>query len=144
MGKLSRSIFNQSGSILFGLAPLLYSEKCVLHELYQSPSVFYEYALYCGIAWRQTFQEWFEFITFHIPLLKLLYFSGKNDAEKLRDRKRQICRIQFQVTTRQMAFTCNRKSLKKSRPFLEYTRAYLRKGRYVPEYVKLYLKCSGK
>ena len=28
-------------------------------------SDFHEYAMYCGIAWRQTFQECFEFITFH-------------------------------------------------------------------------------
>ena len=81
---------------------------------------------------------------YYIPLLKLLYFSGKNDAETQRDRQRQICRIQVQVTTLQMAFMYNRKSLKKSRQFLEYTRAYLRKGRYAPEYVKLHLKFSGK
>ena len=31
-----------------------------------------------------------------------------------------------------MAFTCNRKSLKKSYQFLKYARAYLRKGRYAP------------
>ena len=47
MGKLSRSIFNQSGSILFALAPLLYAEKCVLHELYQSPFVFYFMNTHC-------------------------------------------------------------------------------------------------
>ena len=32
-----------------------------------------------------------------------------------------------------MAFTYNKKSLKKSYQFLKYTRAYLRKGRNAPE-----------
>ena len=45
-----------------------------------------------------------------IPLLKLLYFSCKNCAEKQRDRQEQIHTIQGQVTTLQMAFTYNRKS----------------------------------
>ena len=92
MGKLSRSIFSQSGSILFGLAPLLYSEKCVLHELYQSSSVFYEYALYCGIAWRQTFQEWFEFITFHfsnccIFRVKTMRKNSETESDKFAEYK---------------------------------------------------------
>ena len=44
------------------------------------------------------------------PLLKLLYFSCKNYAEKQRDRQEQIHTIQGQVMTLQMAFTYNRKS----------------------------------
>ena len=45
-----------------------------------------------------------------ITLLKLLYFSCKNYAEKQRDRQQQIHTIQGQVTTLQMAFTYDRKS----------------------------------
>ena len=46
-----------------------------------------------------------------ITLLKLLYFSCKNYAEKQRDRQQQIHTIQGQVTTLQMAFTYDRKSI---------------------------------
>ena len=41
----------------------------------------------------------------HIPVLKLLYFMRNNDAKQQRDRQEQICTIQSQVTTLQMAFT---------------------------------------
>ena len=43
------------------------------------------------------------------------------------------CKIQDQVTTLQMPLTYRRKSLKYSYQFLNYARAYLRKGRYTPE-----------
>ena len=46
----------------------------------------------------------------------------------------------------QMAFTCNRKSLKKSRQFLKYARTYLRKGHYAPaglsmKYYLCFVRC---
>ena len=99
---------NQSGSIFCGLAPLLYADNSltnVSHEFPQSPSVFYEEVMYYGIAWTQTFKECFEFVTFH-------YSNGCIFSCK--DRQEQICTIQAQLTTLQMAFTYNRKSLKKS------------------------------
>ena len=66
----------------------------------------------CNVLWdrliKQIFQECFKI--YLIPLLRLLYFSCKNYAEKQRDRQEQIDTIQGQVMTLQMAFTYNRKS----------------------------------
>ena len=50
-------------------------------------SVFHEYTLYCGIAWRQIFQECFEFITFHfsnccIYRVKTMRNNNETDRNK--------------------------------------------------------------
>ena len=49
----------------------------ISHGLFFSD--FHKYAMYCGIAWTQTFQV--NVSIYHIPLLKLLYFTSENDAE---------------------------------------------------------------
>ena len=70
----------------------------------------------------------------NVSLLKLLYFSSKNDAEYQQDRQKQICAIQGHVTTLQMASTYNRKSFRKnSYLFLKHACAYLRKGCFAPD-----------
>ena len=70
----------------------------------------------------------------NVSLLKLLYFSSKNDAEYQQDRQKQICAIQGHVTTLQRASTYNGKSFRKnSYLFLKHTCAYLRKGSFAPD-----------
>ena len=44
---------------------MIISQDVCLHEFPQSPFVFHQNAMYCEIAWTQTFQECFEFITVH-------------------------------------------------------------------------------
>ena len=48
-------------------------------------SVFNEYAMYCGIAWRQTFQECFEFISFHFSnccIYRVKTIRNNNETDK--------------------------------------------------------------
>ena len=80
-------------------------------------SFFHEYAIHCGIVWRQTFQECFQFITFQysnccILRVKMMQNNSETDTNKS---------AQYKVTTLQMAFTYDRKSLKRSYHFLKYT-----------------------
>lgn len=85
---------DQPGSILCGI-------KCVC--IYSPPP-----QCIVGSPDRANISGMFQI--YLIPILKLLYFSCKNYAEKQRDRQQQIHTIQGQVTTLQLAFTYDRKS----------------------------------
>ena len=50
-------------------------------------SDFHEYTIFCGIAWRQAFQECFEFFTFHysnccILRVKTMLNNSETDSDK--------------------------------------------------------------
>ena len=69
----------------------------------QSGSILFQFSWICNVLWdrlKANISRMFRI--YHIPLLKLLYFTWENDAEKQRDRQEQICSIQSQVTTLQI------------------------------------------
>ena len=93
-------------------------DKCVSMNFPSIPPFFmYTQSNGGGIAWKQTFQECFEFLTCHYP--NCCYFRDAQDKVKSQHYK--------------LLFPITENLLKKSYRFLKYARAYLRKGRYSPD-----------